>query len=91
MAKLLKLTTVMTLSNLLPGYDKEQTSSLASLEAQWPAEQASQNAWRFASFIQECISVVTLDCASLTKCGPSKFVEHIFHALQDRTQTIQEK
>ena len=45
-----------TLSNLPPGYDKEQTSSLASLEAQWPAEQASQNAQCFLPFVQECIS-----------------------------------
>ena len=36
-----------------PGYDEEQTSSLASLEAWWPAEQASRNAQRFAPFVQE--------------------------------------
>ena len=32
---------VLALSNLPPGYDKEQILSLASLEARWPAEQAS--------------------------------------------------
>ena len=81
------------MSNLPPGYDKEQTSSLASLEAWWPAEQASQNAWHFELFVRECISMPTLVCthgiANLNNSGPSELVEErIFHALQVRTQTI---
>ena len=45
---------VLALSNLPPGYDNlEQTSSLASLEAWWPAEQASRNVQHFAPFIRE--------------------------------------
>ena len=53
------------MSDLPPDYEKEQTSSLASLEARWPAEQASQNTRRFVPFIQvrECISMATLVCA----------------------------
>ena len=43
-----------------PDYDKEQTSSLASLEALWPTEQASQNMRCFALFVRECISMATL-------------------------------
>ena len=41
-------------SNLPPDYVKEQISSLASLEARWPAEQASRNARRFAPFVRVC-------------------------------------
>ena len=75
---------VLALSNLPPGYDKEQTLSLASLEAQWPAKHASRNVR---------ISMATLvyahGTANLTNCGPSELVEeHIFHALQVRTRTI---
>ena len=81
------------MSNLPPGYDKEQTSSLALLEAWWPAEQASRNAWCFAPFIQQCISMATVVCAHgtaiLTNREPSELVEErIFYALQVRTRTI---
>ena len=66
-------------SNSSPGYDKEQTLSLTLLKARWPAEQASQNAWRFAPFVRECISMATLVCAygtaNLTNRGPSELVE----------------
>ena len=85
----------VALSNLSPGYDKEQTSSLASLEARWPTKQASRNARRFvpALFVQECISMTTLVCAygtaNQTNLGPSELVgECIFYALQVRTRTI---
>ena len=79
---------ILTLSNLPPGYDKEQISSLASLKARWPAEQ-----WCFTPFVRECISMATLVYAHsttiLTKHGPSEVVEeHIFYALQVRTCTI---
>ena len=79
---------------LPPDYDKEQTLSLASLKALWPAEQANwNNARRFAPFIWEYISIATLVCAHgtaiLTNCGPSELVaERIFYALQVRTRTI---
>ena len=80
----------------LPGHDKEQMSSLASLEAQWPAEQASQNAWCLEPFIRECISMATLVCAhgtvNLTNRGLSELVEEcIFHALEVRTRTTYKK
>ena len=80
-------------SNLPPDYVKEQTSSLASLEARWPAEQASRNVRRFVPCVRECISMATLVCAHgtaiLTNRGPSKLVaECIFYALQVRTWTI---
>ena len=68
-------------------------SSLTLLEAQWPAEQASQNVRRLAPFLRECISMATLVCthstAILTNHGPSELVEQcIFYALQVRTRTI---
>ena len=79
--------------NLPSGYDKEQTSPLASLEARWPAEQASRNEQRFALFTRECISMATLVCAHgttiLTNRETSELVEkYIFYALQVRTRTI---
>ena len=65
--------------NLPSGYDKEQILPLASLEAQWPAEQASRNAWRFVPFARECVSMATLVCAHgtiiLTNREPSELVE----------------
>ena len=81
--------------NLPLGYDKEQTSPLASLEARWPAEQASRNEQRFALFTRECISMATLVCAHgttiLTNCEPSELVEEwIFCALKVRIRTILE-
>ena len=84
---------VLALLILPPGYDKEQTFSLASLKAQWPAEQASRNMRHLAPFVRECISMATLVCAHgtaiLTNHGPSELVEkRIFYALQVRTQTI---
>ena len=80
-------------SNLPSGYDKEQISPLASLEAWWPAEQASRNARHFVPFARECVSMATLVCTHgttiLTNCEPSELVEErIFCALQVRTQTI---
>ena len=61
----------------------------------WPAEQASQNARRFAPFVRECISMATLSyvhgTAILINHGPSEFVvERIFYALQVRTRTIRQ-
>ena len=84
---------VIALSNLPPGYDKEQTSSLTSFEARWPAKQAFRNVRGFAPFVRECISMVTLVCAygtaNLTNRGPHELVkECIFHALQVKTRTI---
>ena len=84
---------VLALSNLSTGYDEEQISSLASLEARWPAQQASRNARGFAPFARECIPMATLVCAHgtaiLTNHGASELVvERIFYALQVRTQTI---
>ena len=66
---------------------------LTSLEARWPAQQASRNARCFAPFVRECISMATLVCAhgtaNLTNHGPSELVEErIFHALRVRTRTI---
>ena len=80
----------MATSSLCRIYDKVQTSSLASLEARWPAEQASQ--MRGASrLVQECIFMATLVCAhgtaSLTNREPSELVEErIFYAFQVRTR-----
>ena len=56
-------------------YDKEQTSPITSLEAQWPVEQASQR--------RTSVSMATLICAHSTtiptNLEPSKLVaEHIF-------------
>ena len=81
------------MSNLPPDYDKEQTSSLASLEAHWPAEQASQNVRCFAPFVRECISMAILVCAHgtaiLTNREPCELVaERVLYTLQVRTQTI---
>ena len=39
------------MSNLPPDYDKKQTLPLASLEAQWPAEQACRNVQRSAPLV----------------------------------------
>ena len=79
--------------NLAPEYDKEQTSPLTSLEARWPAGQASRNERRFVLFAWECVSMATLVCAHgtaiLTNREPYELIaEHIFCALQVRTQTI---
>ena len=67
-------------------------SSLASLEARWPAEQASQNARRFAPFIQECISMATLVCAHgaaiLTNRGHSELVAECIYKKNDRLKNI---
>ena len=77
-------------SNLPSGYDKEQTSHLASLEARWPAGQASRNAQRFTPFARECLSMATLVCAhSTTILTNHELVEErIFCALQVRTRTM---
>ena len=80
-------------SNLPPEHDKEQTSFLASLEAQWPVEHASRNTQCFAPFVRECVSMATLVCAHstaiLTNREPSELVaERIFYVLQVRTWTI---
>ena len=94
MQQLLKLTTSMaTLCSNVESTDKEQTSSLALLEAWWPAEQASRNMQHFVPFVRGCISMATLVCAHgtsiLTNRGASELVaEHIFYALQVRTRTI---
>ena len=76
---------ILALSNLPPGYDKEQISSLASLEAWWPAKQASRNVRRFTPFVRKCISssmatvVYAHGTTILTNRGPSELVEeHIF-------------
>ena len=86
-------------SNLPPNHDKEQTSPLASLEVQWPAEQACQSArrlhcslelenaflWPLGSGNLVCAHGTTI----LTNCESSELVEeHIFYALQVRTRTI---
>ena len=82
---------ILALSNLSPGYDEEQTSSLASLKARWPAKQTSRNAWRFVpfAFIRECISssmatlVFIYRTAIVTNRGPTELIkERIFYALQ---------
>ena len=81
-------------SNLPPEHDKEQTSFLVSLKAQWPAEQATLNMQHFALFIRECISMATLVCAHdteiVTNREPSELVAErirFFYALQKRTLT----
>ena len=85
---------VLALSNLPPGYDEEQTSSLASLEARWPwpAEQASRTR-AVRSGENASLWLATLVCAHgtaiLTNRGPSELVEErIFYAIQVRTRTI---
>ena len=80
-------------SNLPPVYDKEQTSSLTSLEARWSTEQASSNTQCFTLFTRECVSMATLICAHgttiLTNYEPSELIaECIFCVLQARTWTI---
>ena len=84
-------------SNLPPDYDKEQTSPLASLEAWWPAEQASQMRGTLRCSLENSslwpLGHGTLVCAHgttiLTNCESSELVgEHIFYALQVRTRTI---
>ena len=80
--------------NLPPDYDKEQTSPLASLKAQWPAEQTCPNAWRYAPYASLWpLGPGTLVCAHgttiLTNREASELVAvHIFYALQVRTRTI---
>ena len=94
--QLLELANAMATFSLCRIYPQTMTKNrprLASLEAQQPAELASQNAWRFAPFIQECISMATLVCAhgtaNLTNHGPSELVEErIFYSLQVRTRII---
>ena len=54
---------------------------------------ASRNAWHFAPFVQECISMATLVCAHgtaiLTNHEASELViELIFYAVQVRTRII---
>ena len=43
--------------SLIESTTKEQTLPLASLQAWWPAEQAPRNAWHFAPFARECVSM----------------------------------
>ena len=79
------------MSNLPPDYGKQQTSPLASLKAQWPAEQACRKARHFAPLTQarECVSMAlgpgNLVCAHgttiLTNREPSELVEEcVFYA-----------
>ena len=63
-----------------PGYDEEQTLSLASLKDRWPAQQACRNARHFEPFVQQCISMATIVCvhgtAILTNRRVSELVGH---------------
>ena len=88
------------MSNLPPDHDKEQTSLLASLKAQWPAEQACRNALRLrrlhelknASLALWPLGPGNLVSAHgniLTNHGCFELIgEHIFYALQVSTWSI---
>ena len=62
---------VLALSNLPPGYDEEQTSSLALLEARWPwpAEQASRNTRCFALFVPARMHLYGHPCLCTRHCN----------------------
>ena len=78
-------------SNLPPDHDKEQTLPRASLEAQWPAEQAALMPFARA---QECISMAPRPrqprlCTQHNNSDQSELIgERISYSLQVRTQTI---